>query len=279
MKERNFNAIPFIIILILLIMGLSGYIVYDKFLSNNSESIENNNNNDENNDINKAGVINLDLSSDLVKDLSSKVINNYSVSSIYFYERDKIIIEDEPMSFKLALASELAETKSLGSDCQNNKEGIIYIEEQELVNAYYEIFGSEVKYEKVSSFYRSRYCSAKYNWSSINNRYEAKGVCGCGGGGPMDGPVTQLAYAKQEKNNEETKVELYEYFALSIWDDEESKYKYYSDYNKTNFIGLDVYNSKIDFFNKYSEQLGLYKYTFVQDNNGTYVFTSVERVK
>lgn len=276
MKERKFNYIPFIIILILLIMGLSGYIVYDKFLSNNSEPIENNNNNDENNDINKDDGINLDLSSDLVKDLSSKVIG--SAHSYYFYKRDKIIIEDEPMSFKLSLASELVEPKSLGWDCQNDKEGIIYIDEGSLKNAYYEIFGSNIKYEKVSSFYKSICETVEFNWSSTNNRYEAKGVCGCGGG-PIDGFVTQLAYAKKVKDNKETKIELYEYFALSIWEDEESKYKYYSDYNKTNFIGLDVHNSKIDFFNKYSEQLGLYKYTFVQDNNGTYVFTSVERVK
>lgn len=275
MEKNKNNFIPVVIVLIILLLGLSGYVVYDKFLSNIGKNIENN---DNNSNVNNDDVIILDLSSDLVKDLSSKVINNYSVSSIYFYERDKIIIKDEPMSFKLSLASELVETKSLGNDCQNGKEGILYIEEQELVNAYYGIFGSDIKYEKVSSIDKSRYCSDEFHWSNTNNRYEAKGVCGCGGGS-IDGPITQLAYAKQVKNSEKTKVELYEYFVLSVWDYEKSKYRYYSDFNETNLIEVNSNSSNDEFFEKYSEQVGLYKYTFVQDDNGIYVFTTIEKVK
>lgn len=282
MEERKFNSIPIIVILILLIICLSGYIVYDKFIFINDEQIENNNNlnNDFDNGNDEEIVTDLSLSSSLVKDLSSKVIGIYhdvSAYPYYFFKRDKVILSDEPMSFKLSLAAEFVQEslKYVDRDCSKDIGGISYLDEEILKNAYYEIFGSDVVYER-SSFQLVRVCGfSEYNWSNTNNRYEAKGKCGCGGDS-IGGSRTKLAYAKQVKNNEETRIELYEYFVYADYDFENSTFKYYSDYNQTNFIGLDLPD---DFFDKYSEQAGLYKYTFIQDNSGIYVFTSVEKVR
>ena len=89
--------------------------------------------------------------------------------------------------------------------------------------------------------------------------------------------MSKLGYAKQITSSTMDKIELYEYFALEVVD---TDIKYYSDYNQTNLItsATDKY-SVDDFFTKFTEQVGLYKYTFEKDINGTYVFTSVEKVK
>ncbi|MBR6113274.1 MAG: hypothetical protein IKP79_02050, partial [Bacilli bacterium] len=119
-------------------------------------------------------------------------------------------------------------------------------------------------------------CARDYRWSKENNRYESPLIDGCGGT-VLGGTYGELAYAKQIKNNAGTDIiELYEYF-INV---NPSK-GVYSDYNQTNLIVQgeisDSNYSKIIKNNK--DKVGMYKHKFVKDKNGTYVYTSVEKVR
>lgn len=280
MKEKNKLIIGILLgIGMTLLLSAGTLIIYDKFLANDDNQQidgDNNSNNDESGEI-----TNLQLSDDLVKNLASKVIGRYDSNTLhytdYFYKRDKVILANESLEFRLSMAANAVASnlKSIGSDCKNDIGGIYYIDENTLKESYYEIFGKDSVYNR-TSFHISYICGpGTFNWSDINNRYEANAICGCGGGA-IGGTMTELAYAKQVKTKIETKIEIYEYFAFVDYSSE--KIKYYSDYAQKNLINSDQITTA-NIFEKYKDKVGLYKYTFVQDDNGTYVFTSVEKVR
>ena len=108
-KEKNNNGlIALVIVLFLLVLGLGGYIVYDKVLSNDNETINNVNNNDEidtavlNNLYTIVGILPVDQyyrNSCLNKAISTNDYKNnaYEIFSwyAYFYNMDSNHYNDE----------------------------------------------------------------------------------------------------------------------------------------------------------------------------------------
>ena len=154
------------------------------------------------------------------------------------------------------------------ADQNKNICGVSYISEDKIKKIYYDIFGENAYYQRASFNANQN----DYNWSDTNNRYEATVYCGKGGACP-GGSVSKFAYSKQVDND----IEIYEYYAYI--DIDYPKYDIYADYNKQNLITSDII-SYDEIFNKYKNEVGLYKYIFKYDEeNNHYYFDSVEKVK
>ena len=316
MKNDKMGLGIFIGLLVAIILMLGGFIVYDKVLSKDNISDSNNankNNNAKDDDANDASNANKDnindssntnkdnntkdniveenlsINDSTVKNLSSKVIGIYTNNMLshysdYFYKKNKITLADEDISFKLSLAAESVRSSfSVSNDahnCNNGVCGISYIDEATIKDAYYNLFGS-TGYSRATFYVADCVESDGYKWSSKNNRYEDNVVDGCGGTS-FGGAISKLGYAKKISSSNETTIELYEYFAYQYSGNEDGEVNYYSDYNKTQLItsiSIEKNYSKDEFFSKFSNKSGLYKYTFKKDKDGIYVFTSVEKVK
>lgn len=294
-KEKKKNSKGFLFIIVILLVTLITLFVYYLFFIDNVKDKGNDNQKGEiveieDSDTSKgdfkeegnAETIDLDINSTIVKTLSERVIgvftNNYASDYIdYFYQKDKIVLENESMSFKLSLVGE-GIPKSFHSIPGNCIDGtctqISYIDEDTIKKAYYEIFGVNSNYTR--SEFNIGGCADTYHWSDSNNRYEAIVKDGCGGT-VCGGSTSKLAYAKQIVTSEMDKIELYEYYYKSVCSSSDNNIYYYSDYNQTKLITKSP--NLINPFNNFIDQLGMYKYTFIKNKNDIYVFTSVERVK
>ena len=176
--------------LILLILGILclSFAGYNYMTKGNDESKENkedkeNLNNkiedESNSNDNDEKESDLSLDDPIVSMLSSKVIGIYTNDSVslyndYFYKKDKVELANENMSFKLSLAMEKSNENILKTD-ENNK---VYIEEADVKEAYYSLYGKNANY--VQATFTINPCN-EFNWSSESNRYEklqGEGACG-----------------------------------------------------------------------------------------------------
>ena len=235
-------------------------------------------------------VKDLSLNSTIIKQLSKDTIGVYTNNIIseyadYFYRKDKIILEEEDISFRLSLAAETISDKfeedRVGYDCNTGICGISYIDEENLKNAYYSLFGTSSKYERANFSLASCAGYDGYKWNEEKNRFEAEIKDGCGGAN-CGGSVSKVAYAKEYISNDSDKIEIYEYYIKVDCALDSNVFNVYSDYNATNLIytAKTMEDASIaSLLNTNKDKLGLYKYTFEIDKNDTYVFLSVEKVK
>lgn len=284
-KKNKFGIVILAGILVCIVIGLTSYIIYDKFTS--KEELANNNAIVDQKEEIKETITDLSLDDDIVKDLSVKIIGIYTNQvgkryNDYFYQKDKIILETEPLSFKLSLAAEtiddeLFQTTTEGYDCNDGLCGISYIDEEKVKNAYDELFETNDTYSRTD--FEVNTCRDTYKWSDENNRYEATIPGGCGGTS-FGGTISKLGYAKQVVIGDTEKIELYEYFAYEKPSFDSDIINYYSDYKRENLIDstTEVYNND-EFFDKFSDKVGIYKYTFEKDKNNKYIFATVEKIK
>lgn len=247
-------------VLVALVIGLAGFIVYDKVLSN-----DNNNNDDKQDIIENQGetITDLSLDSTIVQSLSSIFYQKYNAGNMdgydeYFYKNNKTNINSIPNKLKLYMVI----AKMGGPNA--------YLLNENFDSEYNFIFGKNNNYTLEEVQYG---CNIYYACNDGKD-FCLRNLDGCGGA-VCGGSQTKLAYAKQITSSKETRIEIYEHFYYVDCDEN----GYYSDYNKTNLITKGAYVSPEDIFEKYSNQLGMYKYTFVKNSSDTYVFTSVERVK
>jgi len=278
-----------------LVVGLVGYIVYDNASSKNDNEIVNNeditdNDIDSSQEQQKEVTVDLSLDNSIVKDLASRVVGVYtnnmmSLYENYFYKKDRIVMSEEDMSFKLSLAAESFSSffgyDKTNYDCNTGICGISFASEELIKDAYFDLFGKDARYERTSFSVATCQGRDGYVWSEENNRYESDVPDGCGGTS-LDGTMSKLGYAKQITSSNLDRIELYEYFTYEIAHDEGDTlfFNYYSDYNRTNLITSTTNSySNEEFFNEFVDEVGIYKYTFEKDKYGTYVFTSVEKLK
>ena len=280
-KKNNKGLYAIIAILCVALLGLGGFVVYDKFIKEDSKENKPTNTNKEDKNVKTKDKIlketTLSNDDEIVKKLANKVINVYPTNSIgnfeyedYIYKKDIMNLEDENIKFKLSLAAESIKLDFARDDTTKSS----YISEEKLKEAYFELFGKDSIYSR-SNFIVDD-CARNYNWSNENNRYESPLIDGCGGT-VLGGTHGEFAYAKQIKNNAGTDIiEIYEYF-ISV----NPVKGIYSDYKQTDLIVEGEINSS-DYSTIISEnkdKVGLYKHKFVKDTNGTYVYTSVEKVR
>ena len=302
MEENNFNNYQqsnkqeskmgtgiIIGLLLAAVIGLGAYFVSKEFLNK-----DNNGSSEGGSSVttptatpsnNKETEKELSIDSDLVKKLS-RVVGAYKNDEVgnygnYFYKKDKTILSNESVKFKLSLALSKADNSIFKQDKTNfnpqaGNYGVAYISENDVKAAYKDMFGVNNDYTR-TNFESSNYESGcgEFSWSEENNRYEKPRVDGCGGASCW-AVQSKISSAKQITTANEDKIEIYEKILIS---DGCEGSKYYSDYNKTNLLGTESISDTETLFKKYGDKADTYKYTFVKDNSGIYVFTSVEKVK
>lgn len=274
-------------LLIAIIIGLTGFIVYDKVLNKTDEK-EQSENNDKveneitDNDINQDNssnesddeiVTELDLSSTLVSSLSQVFYGKFltsgaSIYDNYFYRKEKTIIANLPDKLKMVMTFYTLNNPSSVSDSK--------VEE-----TYKQIFGSKAVVPNTVSL------DCDFPYEHVNGFYQVPNHgLGCGGASASF-TFTKLIGAKKIQNNNEEKIVISEAVAFMTDDGTTTgQNKLYNDVNFTEFVEVYKYdfintvdqgpkNPLDDDYTKYAQ----YDYTFVKDEADIYVFTSVERVK
>ena len=242
-------------VLVSLVIGLTGFIVYDKVSSDDNNKVENENTSNDNN-TGSESVTELSLSSTLVNSLSNifhgKYLN-YGASKYdnYFYKQNKIIITNVPDNLKMVMTF-----KVLGYPDS--------IASSDFEKEYQQIFGSNAK----PSVSRIEECDADYEL--VNGYYQHPEIYGGCGGTTSELTYSKLIKAIQIKDSTTDKIVISE--AVAFVNPGGS----YKDVNYTQLVDANGDENPLDKdYTKYAQ----YDYTFVKDANGIYVFTSVEKIK
>lgn len=258
------NKILYVIIIVLvaIVCLLSGFILgngnlFNKEQENNSEQVENN---DENIGENKEIITELNLSSTLVTSLSSAFHGKFLTTEIstydnYFYKQNKTVIANIPDALKKLMTFYSLNIPSSVSDSEFEK-------------AYKQIFGSSATVPNVEI---ENVCEPSYE--HVNGIYKLQeSSCGAALG---EFSYSKLIKAQQIQNSDVDKIVISE--AVVFMSNDEKLYK---DLSHTEFVqdysfvaGKNPLNS-LD-----TSKFAQYDYTFVKNEAGIYVFTSVERIK
>jgi hypothetical protein len=281
MEKKNTGLIVLVIVLSLLVVGLGGFIVYDKVLSNNEvENNYNSSNNDSNVSSENDGV--LWINDESVKELYNMVVfydgyyydtKSPYYNSWYFYENKDVDLNNISNDTKLNMACARLEA----NDKIKNENDSYYFNASDLELELKKIFGEDVKYEL------SKTVSGIYDYNETTKRYVR--ADGLGGGGDGTAPVVKHELYKAVKNGDE--IILYEKFAYAkveiINNGTSSKLKIYKDLNKKNIINEDMeryydggyyYGYDRIRLSDYYDKISMVKYTFKKGNDNSYYFSS-----
>lgn len=184
----------------------------------------------------------------------------------YFGKNTSVDIKSLSNDWKLSFIYALKEYngyKLVSSYDENSNE---WYSEETIKNIYKSLFGDGYLPTK----FLVAFDSIEMNYDSAKKMYYYKT-----GFGSMCGTImsySKFDYAEEDGNT----INLYANYYVDAVD---SGY-IYSDYEQNNLVASYSTSEFRDaIFNEYSSKLGKYKYTFVKDNSGNYIFTSVNRIK
>lgn len=274
----------FIIILILSVVGLGGYVVYDKYF--NKEPIP------PKTEKKEEKTENLDVTSKEVTSLFNNInkLSHAWTSEDYYgwlFKNDSLKVED--MSDELIVANALYH---LYADCLENdlvcvegsedEIGTTIIKAPEVKEKVNELFGNiEYKNSNTSSFD----CGGKFTYNSDKDNYTAQApACGYAGNSfaTYDYGITK-ALKKDKELDIYVKV-AFKYFDFILETDEndnitqDNMHYIYTDFNRKNKID-EIEDRAYDFnevLEKHGELLPVYKLHF-ENENGKYHFKSIEK--
>lgn len=282
-KESNKGLKILLVISILIIIGLTGYIVYDKVINKEEKEIttekkekqittKKDNKLSTNESIIQmlSKVIGISDSYLDECDTSQNIVN-------YFGKNPSVDIKSLSNSWKLSFIYKLKEYKGykLEEQLSEDNSPIIYYNEEPIKNIYKTLFGDGYSPVKFPILY-----DIEMEYDSSKQKYYYNS-----GFGNMCGP-TSYAYSKFDYAEEEgNTINLYANYFVAISDNANNKYKIYSDYDQNNLITtlpMDFSISKeqrdLKIIKDYSSKLGKYKYTFIKNAEGNYIFTSVNKI-
>lgn len=274
-KKKGNVLLVIVIVLLVILIGVGGVIIYQNYQNKNdslqdvgtADQTDDDNVGSENNN-QEPNVKDLSLDSTIVRELSSIFYGKYLSASLddyndYFYKNNKTEISLAPVELKVWMT-----LKKMGLP--------EVITESKLKDEYFGIFGKNTTYYAIDEI---NYCPS-YEYNS-NNGFYSKLSDGCGGTG-CGGSTTKLIGAKEiiEKNQkriEITEAVAFEKCPFSDSNPSEVISEFYKDYKYSEFV--EEYDNSKNPLDVHPEKYAQYKYIFVEDNSGVYVFTSVERVK
>lgn len=288
-KNNGKSIIALVLVLILIILGLIGYICYDKIYldSNNRNDIQKNEGDD--NDLNNSNSIqDISIDSGIVTD-AIKILNNIYISDDALYKKNSYNISEISNYDLVATALINIEHSYIVSACVDEPKKTVSFETLNFaLNKY--VLNQTITPNIVKSLKKeSSYPDAKYEVADTGIELKENGLKLYGSCGDIFGgeDFVNKKIIKAEKDGQN--LYIYEKQAFASYSDntknDELLVDYYLDYNKTKVIekGLDSIeftdtngnvgkNStpKWDLYNTY-------KYTFkIVDN--TYYFQSFELV-
>lgn len=259
MAKKGVGLLIIIGALLIVVMGLGGYILYDKF----GETKETENTEEKKEEKKEEKVENLEVTSKEVTDLFDSIthgVTEYCGVDNYFVDK-KVTIND----IENGLASSIVLYNLYQSGVKYG-EGTT-ITKKQVEDTIIKLFGKNYKY----TYGNIRNCPS-YTYDAEKEVFTA-GPSGCGG---TCGPHNMKKVVKATKSD--SKIELYVRMLFIGEYTNDQQIKYYSDYKKTKEANLEKDKDGIPYETDANYQKGsLYKMTFTKEDNN-YVFTSSEPV-
>ena len=278
-KSSKGSMIGFIISIILII-ALSGYIIYDKFISNTKqeENIQEDNiaNQKEENEVSRE---NIDITGQRVTNLMNitDATNNIFVGDFfgYFYNSDVYKFSDMSDSDKLSLAWFAYENLYSSIELENTNVTDVSISEDKVNQIVKTIFGPDNTYNMVN-FYAPA-CGVLLTYDENSNKFNGpSGVCGGVGWPPKYLTDVVEAYKENDEIIIFQKVLYVEYKAKG--NNYDIAYAdIYNNASKEKTIQTDIEENEFDNIKtNYIDNGDTYKFTFKKQSDGNYYFYSSE---
>lgn len=253
-----------IIILAILVLGLGGYLVYDKVIDKDvKEEVKEESSRQE-----KEEYTLIDRENESIQFLYSyRSIDSYMDKKLYTTEILKV--EDRTAEEKYSMASKIF-AKESHDGFNEAGQTIELLENQKVKNAYERIFGPNT-YKKPQSM--SSGCSEYKVYSKDNNYYIVEEL-GCGG------PVPVIVENIDEVRKYEDRIEIRTSFCTQgiieeLATDENMKYHfYYKDLDEKELIAKVAKNSNVDIFKEYKDKMNHMTYTYNLGEDGFYYYYS-----
>lgn len=278
-KKKSTGLTLIIVLLILVIVGMAGYIAYDKgYISlGKKETEEKNSNKKTTQKETKTKSEELDVESTEVQDLYYNA-NNHALLGVdeTLYNASELNVSEMTDDYKMQLAYNVFK-----KNIKESTQGTYIIEsvsEENVKSAYEKIFGTDT-YKEVESFKVNSCETFRYN--KTNKLYEAV-TGGCGGTTAFGKVDVVLKATKYEDRIEITSGVVF------IDAETSAMYKDYSKKNKikdltedemTNTLG-NTWESKFGTFIKENDtKVGQFTYTFKLADDGSYYYTGVKNTK
>lgn len=257
--NKGVGFLIIIVALLVVIFGLGGYIMYDKFFNDN-ESNETTEKKEKKKEEKEEA---LDVTSKEVTDLIDSITRgNSEYCGVYNYFTDKKVTVND---IDNGLASSIM-LYNLHQSGVKFDEGSTFTKKQ-VEDIIVKLFGKNYKY----TYGNIRNCPS-FTYDEAKEIYTA-GPSGCGG---TCGPHNMRKVVKATKSD--SKIELYVRMLFIGEYTNDQQIKYYSDYKKIKEADLEKDNDGIPYETDANYQKGsLYKMTFTKEDNN-YVFTSSEPV-
>lgn len=278
-KKKNKGLVVVIVLLILALVGMGGYIAYDKgYLSfGKKETKEEKSNKETTTKETKSKTEELDVESSEVQDLYYNA-NNHGVLGIdeTMYKATELKVSDMDDYYKMQLAYNLFK-----KDIKEKNEGTYTIEtvsEDSVKTAFEKIFGKDT-YKQVESF--KLHSCATYKYNSANKVYEAI-TGGCGGTTAFSVVATPIKATKYEDRIEITSgVVFIDAETKALYKDygKTSKIKDLTDDELTNTLGNTYETRFTSYIEENTDKVGQYTYTFKLADDGSYYYTGVKNTK
>lgn len=264
------------IILIIIVLGLSGYIIYDKFVNKDIKQPVNSEQNEvETKDVTKE----LDINSLAVKDLYNQVDvfndlssydENYNKNYFgYFFRKDETLVKDIPDPLKVMIGIKNVSPNDADLRYYNDFE----ISEDVVKESIQKIFGN-IQYQNVDT--PSYICSSGHKYNSSSHKY-SNSLTACGFE-CYEGLLIETVIVKAEEVNDDLNIYVKPEFSKTIntCDSEKTCSKeIYSDINIQNKVASVDCNQKNN--DSYIEKLDTYKFMYKKDGI-SYYFQGVQKV-
>ena len=265
MKEKRNIVLP--VILIIMVLGLVGYILIDKQIVK-IPGMTKENNTVEKEEKTKITEIATDNAS--IKALIAQVHNPGECLDSLIYEKGGSKVEDMDETYKFAIATNTKDINitSIPADATGN---VGYVDEEKVKEAYERLFGPGA-YHEINNF---KLGCADMSYDIENKRYVTK-IEGCGS--PMT-PITGYEEIISAQKDENTLTVI---TAVAFYDGNAGKL--YKDMDLTKETPLTA-NTNLtekeirEYITSYKEDLNQYTYTFDIGTDGFYYYTGVQRTK
>lgn len=264
MQENKRNGIGLGIligILIMLVIGMGSYIIYDKVLKNNNYNEENKEEQKEQQDIPE----DLDVNSELVQQLYSYTDTFCRNNRKFFYENNKLLMNDLKNEYKLYLAmSNMIRDNNLDLDDDNPTNYPL----KKFEDSMNKVFGSNVSYIKEKTLL---FPDLEFN----NDDVVIYSSAGCGVGAWYE---RKLVLAKKYSDRIEIDEKNIYVVAGAGIDGGPGIFKEYTENIENPFV-KEVYSENNEsYVDKYEKDLPTYRYTYNIDDQGNYYLYSVEKI-
>jgi len=268
-KERNNTGlIVAVTVLTMLVLGLVGFIVYDKVINKTDEpnTEENNNSNGENDEVtneDREVVTSIGVNDKLVASL--KYPTKETVFDVWGYENVKA--DEWSRAEKMNIAASEVSYKDVDYDPELDLVHIKVYDAKLVEQNFKAMFGPDVDY--YNGDIGSSRCCAIDEYDKNKNTYSAE--CACGQGAPVTYDYVTKKYKAEQSNDY---LYVYEYVQVVIYDEiEEKTYLSNANYDKLTVVDNKNYESKV-YALMDEGKVDTYKWTFKKQSDGKYYFYS-----